>query len=607
MSINDHYTYDKQSDLWISNDGTVVDYRDGSEDYLTEVFSATGGTSVYPIELKKYIKDWPSRYHLSHRRANLLEGVKEILGKDNTKDRTVFELGAGTGSITRWLADNFAHVDSIEGNLPRAKVNRQRTAGLANVRLLVGDMLKAPFPENVDVVAQIGSLEYVPAYQDGDPREACISFLDKVRQTLAPDGSYVLAIENRLGLKYWAGCGEDHTGGFGEGLVGYPNKSAVTFSRTELESILRESGFQSLQFYHLFPDYKLTSVLMRESDETLTLNPHHWFRGFAEDYMSERLFILPDQVMLETLVKDKMLWHFSNSFLVVCSTKPNVNQATDWLIKKFSNSGRPELHHTITLAPKQAGGYLVKRQPLREGQPRIDLGQIGFTLADADYIAGDALTSEAYAALLSKEWQAKITALAQETKDELVKRFGSGDMDQDGYLLVDGAALDFAFWNLIRTDNGLEFIDKKWAVNHTIPADYVIWRNLFWLFYQFGPFLKDKDIHGSVDRVMRDVFPDYKGARQDASFRRENEFQSLVYEKPSHLERYFVDAFDVRETVARLQLEVTANCAKVREQNDAVKNLQADLDDIHASRAWKVVSLYRRLMERLSRRRTNGG
>lgn len=604
FEIEKQYTHDSAADIWTWNDGESIDYRDGSEDYLEEVFAATGGASGYPVELAEHIKDWPSRYHFSHQRTNLLEGIKELLGTN----RTVLELGAGTGSITRWLADNFAHVDSIEGSLHRAKVNRQRTAGVSNVRMLVGDMIRAPWPDKVDVVAQIGSLEYIPVYQEGEPRGVCVDLIKKVKGSLAPGGTYVLAIENRLGLKYWTGCGEDHTGGFGDGLVGYPDKSPVTFSRTELESMLREAGFQSIQFYHLFPDYKLTSVLMRESDETLALNPHNWFRGFAEDYTGERLFVLPDQVMLESVVQDKLLWHFSNSFLVVCSVEPDVKNETDWLIKKFSNGAKPEMHHTITLKPGTDGGYRISRQPIYNGESDVDLGQVSFTLSDADYVAGDSLTSEANAGLLAKDWLARITALARETKDELVARYDSGAADSDGFPMVAGAALDFAFWNLIRTDTGtIEFVDNKWTATESVPADYVVWRNLFWLFYQFGPFLQDKDIHGSVDRVMRDVFPGYNGARQDANFRRENEFQSLVFDKPSHLERYIVDAANVRETIERLRAEGTAKDVLFTEEQGAVANLQAKLDDIYASRAWKVVSVYSGLIERLRRRRANGG
>ena len=45
-----------------------------------------------------------------------------------------------------------------------------------------------------------------------------------------------MAIENKLGLKYFAGCKEDHVGRMFEGIEGYKNTSGVeTFSKRELE------------------------------------------------------------------------------------------------------------------------------------------------------------------------------------------------------------------------------------------------------------------------------------------------------------------------------------------------------------------------------------
>ena len=65
----------------------------------------------------------------------------------------------------------------------------------------------------------------------------------------------MIAIENRLGLKYWAGATEDHTGLYFEGLEGYPTTDYVrTFSKPELEALLRQSGY-GLDYYP-YPDYK---------------------------------------------------------------------------------------------------------------------------------------------------------------------------------------------------------------------------------------------------------------------------------------------------------------------------------------------------------------
>ena len=62
--------------------------------------------------------------------------------------------------------------------------------------------------EKYDYITLIGVFEYGESYiQSENPY---VDFLKIISRHLKPDGKIILAIENRLGLKYWAGCTEDH-------------------------------------------------------------------------------------------------------------------------------------------------------------------------------------------------------------------------------------------------------------------------------------------------------------------------------------------------------------------------------------------------------------
>ena len=63
-----------------------------------------------------------------------------------------------------------------------------------------------------DLVCCIGVLEWVPKFQGGDPRKVQLAFLRRMRSTLRPGGKCYVGIENRLGLKYFMGGRDDHTG-----------------------------------------------------------------------------------------------------------------------------------------------------------------------------------------------------------------------------------------------------------------------------------------------------------------------------------------------------------------------------------------------------------
>lgn len=58
------------------------------------------------------------------------------------------------------------------------------------------------------------------------------NFLTIIGKHLNENGKIIIAIENKLGLKYWAGCQEDHVGKYFEGIEDYPITNGVkTFSK----------------------------------------------------------------------------------------------------------------------------------------------------------------------------------------------------------------------------------------------------------------------------------------------------------------------------------------------------------------------------------------
>ena len=91
----------------IGADRVTFDYSDGedSEFKLKQILSNAKNLASDSSELEEHISDWPSEYHLSSIRANLLRcldlsGVKRVL-----------ELGCGCGSITRYLgAVSYTHL-----------------------------------------------------------------------------------------------------------------------------------------------------------------------------------------------------------------------------------------------------------------------------------------------------------------------------------------------------------------------------------------------------------------------------------------------------------------------------------------------------------------
>lgn len=249
---------------------------------------------------------WPILYHLSALRQNILQWYSF------KKDCTVLEIGSGCGAITGVLCENAKRVICNDLSKKRSMINAYRNKKYTNLQIKVGNFNDVVFHEKFDYITLIGVLEYAAYYTASDhPFE---DFLMTIKKHLKKDGKLLIAIENKFGLKYWAGCQEDHTGIYFDGLEGYQNtKSKVrTFSKNALEKILIHAGFKQNNFYYPFPDYKFPNEIYSED----------YMPGIAdltcsrESYSGERLLLFDETAVLSQIIEDDMFPFFANSFFV---------------------------------------------------------------------------------------------------------------------------------------------------------------------------------------------------------------------------------------------------------------------------------------------------
>lgn len=244
-------------------------------------------------------------YHLAKDR----EGVVQIMNIG--KEEHVLEIGAGCGAVTGAIAREAGFVDCVELSRKRSLINAYRNKNCDNLSIKVANFQKVELESIYDVITLIGVLEYAVYYVSGE--NPFIDLLQKVRGLLKQGGRLYIAIENRLGLKYFAGAQEDHLGVEFAGIEGYSKDSHVrTFSKTELEKLVRASGFSEVKFYYPYPDYKFPKVIYREEvspslDEVDTVYSN--YGGKRSSYFNEKK-------ALESLIEGDDWKFFANSFIV---------------------------------------------------------------------------------------------------------------------------------------------------------------------------------------------------------------------------------------------------------------------------------------------------
>jgi predicted O-linked N-acetylglucosamine transferase (SPINDLY family)/2-polyprenyl-3-methyl-5-hydroxy-6-metoxy-1,4-benzoquinol methylase len=246
------YIYRAEDNFYQRAQNEAFGYQDvgNAEQRLYDMIRQSRDKSVFSSELAAKATDWPSYYHLTSQRANLLRPFA-----DKIANGKVLELGAGCGAITRFLGELGGEVVALEGSPNRARVIGQRCADLNNVTIY-SDLIQAfETDEKFDVVTLIGVLEYAQVYvKEADPLRF---LLQTAKSFLKEDGMLIVAIENQLGLKYFCGAPEDHMGQAMYGINdSYSTTSPITFGRVELDALIRSAGFETTELYVPLPDYK---------------------------------------------------------------------------------------------------------------------------------------------------------------------------------------------------------------------------------------------------------------------------------------------------------------------------------------------------------------
>ncbi|MDO5127350.1 MAG: class I SAM-dependent methyltransferase [Eubacteriales bacterium] len=286
-------------------------YSDGSiEDELLDIVKNHTKEEYDTIIKEK--KSWPILYHLSDIRENILNWFPF------EKDASVLEIGAGCGAISGVLARSVGCVTAVDLSKRRSLINAYKNAECDNLSIIVGDfnVISAKLEEKYDYITLIGVLEYAGCYiQDANAADL---FLQRIKSLLKPEGKIIIAIENRLGMKYFAGCAEDHVGRMFEGIEGYPNTKGIrTYSKKEISTLLSNNGFSESKFYYPYPDYKLPNVIF--SDERLPQKGE--LKNNLRNYDTHRLMLFDEQRAFDSILDAGLFDEFSNSFLIVASGK----------------------------------------------------------------------------------------------------------------------------------------------------------------------------------------------------------------------------------------------------------------------------------------------
>ena len=307
-----------------------------------------------PVEYQRIIEErakWPILYHLSSLRENIVDWIP--MGKD----AKVLEIGSGCGAITGKLAEKAGSVTSIDLSKKRSLINAYRHQDCDNVTIHVGNFkdIEPELPEDFDYICFIGVFEYGLSYIN--TKNPYVDWLRLMQRHLKENGRIVIAIENKLGLKYFAGCQEDHLGTYFSGIEDYTAGGGVrTFVRSRLEEMFQESGLTEYSFYYPYPDYKFMTSVYSDARLPKVGELYDNLRNFDRD----RMLLFDEKQAFDGIMKDGLFPVFSNSYVAVIGAELSVKYA------KYSNDRAAEYAIRTEINHEPRRGWVVRKYPMSE-------------------------------------------------------------------------------------------------------------------------------------------------------------------------------------------------------------------------------------------------
>ena len=466
-------------------------YSDGdSENVLYKIYKSKDAQH----EIKKVMGDkppWPLYYHLSPYRKNVIDWY------EFEDEASVLEIGAGCGAVTEALCRKNLKVTALELTKRRAEINAHRNKEAENLEIIIGNLEEYKTQKKFDYIICVGVLEYAGIFINSkEPYEDFIALLSGF---LKKDGKLIVAIENRLGLKYLSGAREDHTGRFFDGINQYPHpKKVQTFGKVEITNLIKNNGFNNLDFYYPFPDYKNPMLIYsdqftpgRETNFPVRLlpTPSH------DQQNRNRVHFFSEQLSMISVDRNQLYGDLANSFLVIAQkngkhVKPSTlfytstaNRKSDYELKTYLKkdvTGKFKFYKEVVnkeavphirqiyknsreLTKIFDGSFIKIVEAKKEGDERLVF----------EYIEGITIERILFEAIVEEKYDKFI---------EIIDKFIEAVHILPGDNITDKYLIDLNFDNIIINKNGdWCFIDYEWLLKQSVPKDLIIQRSLIYL------------------------------------------------------------------------------------------------------------------------------
>lgn len=330
------------------------------------------------------------------------------------------------------------------------------------------------------------------------------TLLNRISQNLNLHGKLLIAIDNKFGLRFFAGNPEKILKRKFESLIGYNNnpEKIESFTKQKIKKILNKLGYNT-RFYYPLPDYKIPNVIF--TDEQL---PEYNSIDKYNPYFEENSDILFNEidVFREILKTDKnMFTFFTNSFLIE-ATKEECNKEYKYI--SFNNI-RKEEYRLITkisddcvekqkISDKSIKHYneIISNIEILKNNKINTLDYVEEGKIKSKYIEQKYLLNNVLVEMLEQKKYDKFYNVI----DNYIKIISTNSYKESNpentvfnkynikiknkeeisnLNFVSKGLWDMTFKNCFFIDNDFWFFDQEWEEDN-IPVEYILYRSIYY-------------------------------------------------------------------------------------------------------------------------------
>lgn len=399
------------------------------------------------------------------------------------ENATILQIGGSSKEITDYLCSICKKLTIIEFSKEKVDIILNSKKEQKNLEIIVGNLENIKLQEKFDYILMIGTLEYANIIME-NKKEPEYELINYCKGRLNPEGTILIAVDNKIGVKYLVGGKSKHCEKVYDSIKNRFNYGKL-FSKRELDKLIEKTEIKSKRYFYPLPNYEIPNLII--SQEALVKSADSKL-NYNYTYEDGSLVVQDEIKLLKQFINNDEFEEYTNSYLIELS-----NKEIDRKIKYISfNNMRKDKYSLILKMFDEMIEKAPKQEPAKEHILQIKqnikiLKELGFEIAEDEQNQDNCIKSK-YMHFKQLD-QYIVNQIENNQIDEAYELIDNWYMyikqrlkpDENGN--IEYGFLDLVFENVFYDELNKKFIvfDQEW-LEKNINIDFILYRSINNLF-----------------------------------------------------------------------------------------------------------------------------